>query len=87
MDSKLAVWQAAQHRVRLLEQRLAMAMIPQVASREGIDIRQVEEDLAVATRMADKALQACLSESKRIRRLHRSIGLDTGTSSSGRSTS
>ncbi|TFZ00973.1 hypothetical protein EZ313_21340 [Ramlibacter henchirensis] len=86
MESKLAEWQAAQQRVRELEQQLAIAMLPRMASRESIDIRQVEEDLASARLMADGALQACLSEARRARRVHKSIGIDTGTSSFGRST-
>lgn len=82
MDSKLVEWQAAQHRVQQLEQLLAMAMIPEIASRERINIRQVEEDLASAKQLADRALQACLSVARRSRQVHRSIGVDTGTSSS-----
>lgn len=82
MDSKLGEWQAAQHRVQQLEQQLAMAMIPEIASRERINIRQVEEDLASAKLIADRALLACLSEARRSRQVHKSIGVDTGTSSS-----
>lgn len=81
MDSKLVEWQSAQRRVQQLEQQLAIAMVPEIASRESINIRQVQEDLASAKRMADRALQACLSEAQRSRQVHKSIGVDTGTSS------
>ena len=80
MDVKLDEWQAAQHRVRKLEQLLAMAMLPQVARGESIDVEQVKADLAIATRVADDALQACLSEASRTRRSHKRIGLSTGWS-------